>query len=80
MTSFYLKDFSPCILPSSHDDLISIHNENNNNNNNQEISIPKYAVGLFDKQSGSGPRKRKRLTHLTPEEKILRRLVAICQV
>ena len=35
-------------------------------------NVPKYAVGLFD-SNGSGPRKRKRLTHLTPEEKIMRR-------
>lgn len=34
--------------------------------------LPKYAVGLFE-SNGSGPRKRKRLTHLTPEEKIMRR-------
>lgn len=35
-------------------------------------SIPKYAIGLFDADK-TGPRKRKRLTHLTPEEKIMRR-------
>lgn len=34
--------------------------------------LPKYAVGLFE-SNGSGPRKRKRLTHLTPEEKVMRR-------
>lgn len=34
--------------------------------------LPKYAVGLFE-SNGPGPRKRKRLTHLTPEEKIMRR-------
>lgn len=36
-------------------------------------ALPKYAVGLFDSKNGPGPRKRKRLTHLTPEEKIMRR-------
>lgn len=36
-------------------------------------ALPKYAVGLFDSKTGPGPRKRKRLTHLTPEEKIMRR-------
>lgn len=46
--------------------------------------LPKYAVGLFE-SNGSGPRKRKRLTHLTPEEKIMRRFVLkvvsdVCQV
>uniref|UniRef100_H2YH37 X-box-binding protein 1 n=1 Tax=Ciona savignyi TaxID=51511 RepID=H2YH37_CIOSA len=35
-------------------------------------SIPKYALGLFD-SNGNGPRKRKRLTHLTNEEKVMRR-------
>nr|XP_039267944.1 uncharacterized protein LOC120342950 isoform X3 [Styela clava] len=34
--------------------------------------LPKYAVGLFE-SNGPGPRKRKRLTHLTPEEKVMRR-------
>jgi len=38
----------------------------------QAPCLPKYAVGLFD-STGQGPRKRKRLTHLTPEEKIMRR-------
>ena len=37
-----------------------------------EAVLPKYAIGLFDSNK-SGPRKRKRLTHLTPEEKIMRR-------
>lgn len=36
--------------------------------------LPKYAIGLFE-SNGSGPRKRKRLTHLTPEEKVMRRYV-----
>lgn len=36
-------------------------------------ALPKYAVGLFESKNGPGPRKRKRLTHLTPEEKIMRR-------
>jgi regulator of replication initiation timing len=36
-------------------------------------SLPKYAIGLFDSKNGPGPRRRKRLTHLTPEEKIMRR-------
>lgn len=39
---------------------------------NDMENLPKYAVGLFE-NSGPGPRKRKRLTHLTPEEKIMRR-------
>nr|CAB3267782.1 xBPa X-box-binding protein [Phallusia mammillata] len=39
---------------------------------NNVPNLPKYAVGLFD-SNGQGPRKRKRLTHLTPEEKIMRR-------
>ncbi|XP_076799790.1 uncharacterized protein LOC143444880 [Clavelina lepadiformis] len=39
---------------------------------NEGTSLPKYAIGLFN-SNGSGPRKRKRLTHLTPEEKIMRR-------
>ena len=34
--------------------------------------LPKYAIGLFE-SNGNGPRKRKRLTHLTPEEKVMRR-------
>nr|XP_018666948.1 transcription factor protein isoform X1 [Ciona intestinalis] len=34
--------------------------------------IPKYALGLFE-SNGNGPRKRKRLTHLTTEEKVMRR-------
>ena len=38
----------------------------------QSDNIPKYAIGLFDTNK-NGPRKRKRLTHLTPEEKIMRR-------
>lgn len=36
-------------------------------------ALPNYAVGLFESKNGPGPRKRKRLTHLTPEEKIMRR-------
>lgn len=36
-------------------------------------NLPNYAVGLFDNKSGTGPRKRKRLNHLSAEEKIARR-------
>lgn len=35
-------------------------------------NIPQYAIGILDRRDGA-PRKRKRLTHLTPEEKIQRR-------
>lgn len=49
--------------------LIPIHSVKEN----QEEKIPNYAVGLFDKHNGPGPRKRKRLTHLTSEEKVQRR-------
>lgn len=36
-------------------------------------NLPNYAVGLFDNKNGTGPRKRKRLNHLSAEEKIARR-------
>ena len=38
-----------------------------------ENKVPKYAIGLFEPKDGSAPRKRRRLTNLTPEEKVQRR-------
>ena len=60
------------IVISSGTKLMTVPNATNIGTAQSLDTLPKYAIGLFDSNK-TGPRKRKRLTHLTPEEKIMRR-------